>query len=252
MASKRRAAVTLPRHRATAAPAAPAAPAAQSIVVSRRSLFAVAGVAALGATGLAATGALLRRGDESPPRIAPASLDVPIAGRVKGNPAAPVTIVEYGDMQCPACAHFSLTTERELEETVIKSGLASYEFRHYAFLGKESLRAAEAVECAGEQGRFFQFRDVLYTAQRGENRGGFSDSRLKQLAQAQGLDVAQFNAAFDSGHYAERIKTQTAEAQGLGVRATPTFFINGVKLEGALPLAGFTQVIDRLGQGRAP
>jgi protein-disulfide isomerase len=246
MASKRRAAVTLPRHRATAAPAA------QSIVVSRRSLFAVAGVAALGATGLVATGALLRRGDENPAPSAPPSLDIPIAGRVKGNPAAPVTIVEYGDMQCPACAHFSLTTERELEETLIKSGQASYEFRHYAFLGKESLRAAEAVECAGEQGRFFQFRDVLYTAQRGENRGGFSDGRLKQLAEAQGLDMTLFNAAFDSGRYAERVKAQTTEGQGIGVRVTPTFFINGVKLEGALPLAGFTQMIDRLGQGRTP
>jgi protein-disulfide isomerase len=248
MASKRRAAVTLPRHRASAAPV----PAAQSTIVSRRSLFAVAGVAALGATGLVTTGVVLRGRDGDPAAVSAPSVGLPVAGRVKGNPGAPVAIVEYADMQCPACARFSLTTERELEETLFRNGRASYEFRHYAFLGKESLRAAEAVECAGEQGRFFQFRDVLYTAQRGENRGGFSDSRIKQLAEAQGLDMVQFDAAFDSGRYAERVKAQTAEAQALGVRATPTFIINGVKLEGALPLAGFMQVIDQLAQGTAP
>lgn len=248
MASKRRAAVTLPRHRATVAPAAPEA---QPIVVSRRSLFAVAGVAALGATGLVATGALLRRGDGDPAAIFPSSADVPIAGRVKGDPNAPMAIVEYGDMQCPVCARFSLTTERELEATLIKSGLASLEHRHYAFLGKESLRAAEAVEAAGEQGRFFQFRDVLYTAQRGENRGGFSDSRLKQLAQAQGLDMARFNASFDSGRFAERVKAQTAAGEARGVYATPTFIVNNdIKLNGLTSLAEFQRIADRILQGK--
>jgi protein-disulfide isomerase len=246
MASKRRAAVTLPRHHVPApSPSQPAA-------ISRRSLFAVAGVAALGTAGLIVTGTVVRnRDDDAPVTVAGADPDIQVSGRVKGNPAAPVTIVEYGDMQCPACAAFSLNTERELEATLIRDGTVSYEFRHYAFLGKESQRAAEAVECAAEQGRFYQFRDTLYMAQRGENRGGFSDSRIKQLAQAQGLDMVQFNAAFDSGRYAERVKAQTAEATAQGVRATPTFFLNGVKLEGALPLAGFKQVIEQLMQGKS-
>jgi protein-disulfide isomerase len=249
MASKRRAAVTLPRHQAHV----PAAPVTQPAPISRRSLFAVAGVAALGATGLIVTGAVIRnRSDDTPVVTTSVNPEIQLSGRVKGNPAAPVKIVEYGDMQCPACAAFSLNTERELEESLIRDGTVSYEFRHYAFLGKESLRAAEAVECAAEQGRFYQFRDTLYTAQRGENRGGFSDSRIKQLAQAQGLDMVQFNAAFDSGRYADRVKTQSAEAEAQGVRVTPTFFINGTKLEGALPLAGFKQVIGQLLQGKAP
>lgn len=247
MSTKRRAGTTLPRHRSPAAPAPAPAAAAPSGGISRRIIGLIAAVAVLGALGLVLAGTFIRD-DRSPAPVA-ASADIPVTARVKGNPAAPVTIIEYADLQCPACARFSQTVERQIEEMFIKTGIAKFEFRHFAFLGKESQRAAEASECAAEQGAFFTYRDALYAAQRGENRGAFSDNALRRIASETGLDTGSFNACFASGRNADTVKMQTADGKATGVQATPTFYVNGAKIEGLVSFDAFKQVIERAAAG---
>ncbi len=200
------------------------------------------GMAVLLALAAITLGALTRnRGVEAPPAAGTA----PVAGRVKGSATAPVTIIEYADLQCPNCALFARTTEREIERQYIETGKVRLEFRHFPFLGKESWRAAEALECAGEQGKFWQYRDALYAAQAGENRGAFSDKNLRAIADRAGLDGAALAACLDSGRYRDRVQADKLAGEAAGVEGTPTFFINGRKVVGAQPFPVFQAVIEQ-------
>jgi len=116
---------------------------------------------------------------------------------VLGSPAAKVVVVEYGDFQCPFCGKFFKTAEQQLKETYLKSGETAFLWRDFAFLGEESIRAAEAARCAGEQGKFWEYHDYLFNYIwdnyyskniNGENVGAFSDRNLKSFAAALGLD----------------------------------------------------------------
>jgi protein-disulfide isomerase len=245
MASKKK--TSLPRNTARAARpvAAPTrqhpAAATSDRGANRRPVLIVAAVAVLGAAALIAGGALLRGNGQT---TTAAASDVPVEQRTKGNASAPVALVEYADLQCPACALFSRQVEPALQEYV-KNGVLKIEFRHFAFLGEESKRAARASECAAEQNQFFRYRDSVYASQRGENRGAFSDARLKQIAVELGLDTPAFNACYDSGRHADTVKEQTDEGRRDGVRSTPTFFINGEKVEGVYPLDVYKRAIEQ-------
>ncbi len=163
---------------------------------------------------------------------------------VLGDADAPVTIIEYGDFQCPFCGKFFKETEPVLRENYIKTGKVKFIYRDFAFLGQESLDSANAARCAGEQGKFWQYHDYLYSNQNGENRGAFSKNNLKSFAAALSLDKEKFDACLDSDKYLEEIKKETKAGGEAGVQGTPANFINGVLYVGALPTATFTQVID--------
>jgi protein-disulfide isomerase len=107
-----------------------------------------------------------------------------------------------------------------------------FAFRHLAFLGDESLWAAEASECANEQGGFWEYYDKIFEEQTGENVGAFSQENLKRFAVELGLDTEQFNQCLDSGKYKAKVQQEVAEAQRLGVRGTPTLFVNGRLIDG--------------------
>jgi protein-disulfide isomerase len=200
------------------------------------------GAAVLLALAAIVLGAVTRnRGETEVPPAATA----PVEGRVKGLATAPVTIIEYADLQCPNCAMFARTTEREIERQYIATGKVRLEFRHFPFLGKESERAAEALECAGEQGKFWQYHDALFAAQAGENRGAFSDKNLRAIADRAGLDGAALAACLDSGRYRDRVRADKLAGEAVGVEGTPTFFINGRKVGGAQPFAVFQAVIEQ-------
>jgi protein-disulfide isomerase len=144
-----------------------------------------------------------------------------------GPEDAPVVVVEYGDFQCPHCRQFAIGTERQLKEDYADTGQVRFVFRHFAFIGDESLWAAEATECANEQGRFWEYHDKLFEEQGGENVGVFSPANLKGFAADLELDTEQFNQCLDSGKYEAKVKQETAEGQRNGVRGTPTVFVNG-------------------------
>jgi protein-disulfide isomerase len=122
--------------------------------------------------------------------------------------------------------------------------LVRFGYQHYAFLGPESQWAAEASECAAEQDAFWEFHDLLFDRQTGENGGAFSKGNLEQFAAGLGLDTGAFNACLDSGKYAGMVRSETAGAQSLGITGTPAFLINGRPLVGAQPFEVFEQVIE--------
>ncbi|MBI5079606.1 DsbA family protein [Candidatus Wolfebacteria bacterium] len=163
---------------------------------------------------------------------------------VLGDKNAPVTIVEYSDFQCPFCGKFFKETESVLREKYVKTGKVKFIYRDFAFLGQESIWAAEAARCAGEQGKFWQYHDYLFNNQKRENQGDFSKNNLKSFAASLGLDKEKFNACVDSEKYAALIQEETKTGGEAGVSGTPASFINGILYAGALPVATFVQIID--------
>jgi len=166
-------------------------------------------------------------------------------GQVRGQASAPVTIEEWADFQCPACGMFARNTEPQLNSTYVANGQVKIVFHDFAFLGQESNWAAEAAQCAGEQGKFWEYHDKLYASQRGENQGAFSKDNLKKFGSDLGLGPS-FAACVDSGKYAQTIRDEQKTGQGLGVKATPTLFVNGRKLEGVYSYDDMKKIIDPL------
>ena len=123
-------------------------------------------------------------------------------------------------------------------------GLVRFGYLHMAFLGPESQWAAEASECAADQDAFWDYHDLLYNRQAGENGGAFNKDNLKQFAAELELDTQVFNECLDSGKYASLVQTETGLAQSLGVRGTPAFLVNGQPLVGAQPFEVFQQIIE--------
>jgi protein-disulfide isomerase len=162
----------------------------------------------------------------------------------RGSDTAPVTIIEFSDFQCPYCGRFATETFPGIDEEYIRTGQVRVGYQHFAFLGEESRWAAEASECANEQGAFWEYHDLLFSSQSGENQGAFNQANLKQFAQGLGLDAEAFATCLDSGRYASLVTSQTQAAQQLGVRSTPTFLVNGRPVLGAQPFDVFSEYID--------
>ncbi len=169
---------------------------------------------------------------------------VPQQGARLGNPDAPVLIEEFSDFQCPFCARFFRETEARLIQEYVNPGKARFVYRHFAFIGPESVWASQAAECAANQGLFWEFHAKLFNNQAGENQGAFSVDRLKRFAQDLRMSTDLFNRCMDTNETLERVRKDTEEAQRLGVRSTPTFFINGAPLLGALPFEEFKAAIE--------
>lgn len=156
-------------------------------------------------------------------------------GRSAGDPDAPVTIEVYEDFQCPACAAFAAQTERQLMDEYVGTGKAVFIFRHFPFLepapGGESTQASNASMCAAEQGRFWDYHDMLFANQTSENRGAFSDRRLEAIAETIGLDMDAFRACFDEDRYRQEIDADELRGLDLGVNATPSIAVNGALVQ---------------------
>lgn len=166
-------------------------------------------------------------------------------GQTRGDPAAPVTIDEWADFQCPACGIFSRQTEPQIISTYVAKGQVKIVFHNFAFLGAESNWAAEAALCAGEQGKFFEFHDRLFASQAGENKGAFAKDKLKKMGTDLGLSPS-FAACVDSGKYAQSVRDEQNVGQGKGVSKTPTHFVNGKKYEGAYSFDEMKNIIEPL------
>lgn len=162
----------------------------------------------------------------------------------KGSATAQVVVEEYADFQCPACRRFFEGPARQLEEEYVSTGKIKFVFRHYAFLGQESRWAAEASECANEQGRFWDYYTKLFTEQGGENMGGFSKPNLQRFAGELGLDAARFNQCLTSGKYTASVFDDINQAASKGVRGTPTLFVNGQPVDRGSDYAVLRQAIE--------
>jgi protein-disulfide isomerase len=153
-------------------------------------------------------------------------------GTALGDPNAPVLVEVWEDFQCPACQGYSEQVEPQVTDNYVATGKARYVFRHYPFLDsnsatKESHQAANASMCANEQGRFWDYHDIVFTNWNGENQGAFSDKRLVAFSETIGLDMTKFNDCFEANRYKDQIEKDKADGEKAGVQGTPSVFVNG-------------------------
>ncbi len=169
---------------------------------------------------------------------------------VIGDPNAPVTIIEYSDFQCPFCGRFARETEPLIIQNYVVPGKVRLIYRTFGdWIGPESLRAAEAAYCAGDQGKFWEFHDVLFYNQHGENQGAFSRERINSMAKMLGLDMEAFAQCMDSHKYQQQAMQDLKDGQAAGVKGTPSFLViapDGSQqfIEGALPYERFQEAIE--------
>jgi protein-disulfide isomerase len=136
-----------------------------------------------------------------------------------------------------------------LVKQYVDTGKAQFIYKHSAFLGQESVWAAQAAECAADQGKFWEYHNLLFERQKGENQGAFNKDNLIAFGKELGLDMVRFEPCVREDQTLARVQEDTSEGQGYGVRGTPTFFINGQALVGAQPIQAFQKVIDAALQG---
>tara|TARA_Y100000310_G_scaffold344455_1_gene457302 strand:- start:1813 stop:2490 length:678 start_codon:yes stop_codon:yes gene_type:complete len=178
----------------------------------------------------------------SPPSTGDSSkvAEVTDADHIRGNVDASVTLIEYSDFQCPFCQRHIPTLEQVLEQY---EGDVRLVYRHFPLnsIHPQAQKAAEASECAGEQGQFWEYHDTLF-----ENQTALQITNLKSYAGNLGLNQSQFDSCLDSDKYASKVNGQAAEAQAAGITGTPGTFVNSELVKGAYPLATFTTIIDGL------
>ena len=159
---------------------------------------------------------------------------------VLGDDDAPITIIEFSDYECPFCTRFYLNTLPQIKSEYIDTGKVKLIYRDYPLgFHANAQKAAEAAECAGEQGKYYEMHDKLFDE--GVD-GGVSS--FKQYAKEIGLNAEEFNECLDSGEMASEVQKDFQDGQRAGVQGTPTFFINGKILKGAQPFEVFKQIIE--------
>jgi protein-disulfide isomerase len=168
----------------------------------------------------------------------PFRVEVSTDGPVRGPAEAPVTIVEFEDFQCPYCRRVQSTLDQVLVRYNGKVKLVHRDFP-LASLHPKSHDAHEAARCAGEQGKFWEFRDLLYTGV-----GQAISEQINDYAERLKLDSDAFKTCVAGGKYKAAVRKDEEEGARLGVEGTPAFFINGRAFSGAQPEANFAQIID--------
>jgi protein-disulfide isomerase len=156
----------------------------------------------------------------------------------RGPAAAPVTIFEWSDYQCPYCKgaqEVLVRLQAEFPDTV-RIAFKDFPLRSH----DRAVPAALAARCAGAQGRYWEYHDLLFVAQ-----PDFSRDELLGYARRLGLEASPFSECLDSARFQDAVLADQREGRDAGVRATPTFFINGRKIEGALPIEVFREAIEQ-------
>jgi protein-disulfide isomerase len=161
-----------------------------------------------------------------------------------GNKNAPVTVVEFGDFQCPFCRSYFQNNQPSIINEYVNNGKVKFVWKDYAFLGQESMWAAEAARCASDQNKFWEYHNYLYSHQSSENSGAFSKNNLKKFAQTLGLDSTKFNSCLDSDQYAGDIQKETQYGNSIGVGGTPASIINGTFISGAVAYSEIKAAIE--------
>ncbi len=227
----------------------------------RRRLLTIVGASVAGAV---AVGVLLivlnrREGDGGSAAIDAAGFRTPTSeidgaiprdGRMIGDPAAPIVVVEFADYQCPFCTGFGLTGLPKLLDEYVATGQVRLEYSHFIVIDAdgpdgESARAAEAAECARDQGKFWEMHELLVANSLGEYRGSFTPERLKEIGRlVDGLDQTAFGSCVDARTHRRDVIQTVAAGKAAGVSRTPTFTVNGQLVSG--DYAQLKEVIDAL------
>ncbi len=193
----------------------------------------------------------VRHGSEGPPHLGGSGPAVPATdnfrGFTLGSDSAPIEITEYSDFECPWCAAFAAVQMPVVRQQLIAAGKARWRFREFPLSShKYSRLAALAAQCAGEQGKFWEMHDQLFThhdwAQTGKDPSGVFHGFAKDI----GLDPDKYDACVQSQRYAGRIEASYQEGEARDVQATPTFFVDGRKFRGNPTSDAFKALVDSL------
>jgi protein-disulfide isomerase len=178
----------------------------------------------------------LRKDNKVAVKLSEPRKTVDAKGPSRGPSNAPVTVVEFSDFQCPYCGRARDTIEQMMQEYAGKVRLV---FREFPLdFHKNAKKAAEAALCANDQGKFWEYHDLLF-----KNQQKLEVPQLKEHASATGLDSAKFTGCLDSGQHTKDVEADMAAGQKLGVPGTPTVFVNGILLSSA-SMDEFKRVID--------
>ncbi|MDX6653678.1 MAG: hypothetical protein QOH18_379 [Solirubrobacterales bacterium] len=177
---------------------------------------------------------------------------IPQNGNVLGKTSAPVTLYEYGDLQCPICKEYSEEILPEIIENQVKKGEVKIVYRDFIIISEESIPAGEAALAAGEQGKGWSFIELFYRNQ-GEERSGYvTDEFIEGIAEGAGVpDMAKFNEERKSGKFKKKVEATTEQASKFGFTGTPSFAVEGPSSNGIelLNTPGSTEaIVERLEQ----
>ncbi|MBW2972808.1 DsbA family protein [Candidatus Woesearchaeota archaeon] len=158
-----------------------------------------------------------------------------------GEEDAEITMVIYDDFQCPFCARFEQQAWLEIKEKYIDTGKAKFYYKHFPLgFHSHAQLAAEASECAHDQGKFWEYHDLMF-----ENQADINEEQMKTWAEELELDMDDFNSCLDTHKYAEKVKLSMAEGQKVGVKGTPSVLVEDELVVGAQPFDNFKKVIDK-------
>ena len=161
-----------------------------------------------------------------------------------GRAGAPVTIVEFGDYQCPSCGAFARGTEPALIRKFVDTGVVRLVWRDFPWIDQQSMAAAVAARAAGLQGKFWPYHDYLFAHQFASERSGLvTGAYLRSVARRLGLNMPMFNRDVAGPALTAAVRADDTFGQQLGVPGTPAFLINGKPFFGAQPLAAFEKAI---------
>jgi len=204
------------------------------------------------AIAAAAIGSSATRGitESTDTRVVVQGVDLTGVGYDRGDPNAPIVIVELSDFGCPYCAKHALETLPLLESEYVEQGKVFYKYVPFVLgMFPNADRAVRAAECAGRQGRFWQMHDSVYANQNGWKRGSEPDAVLQRVGYAVAPDTAAWMACYTSNVTDSRTRAANDRAGRLRVRATPTMFVNGQIVQGALPMDVFREGLDAMLRG---
>lgn len=179
-------------------------------------------------------------GNNNPSKPTKINFTIKDSDHLRGNKKAPITIVEYSDFQCPYCAKFHETLNKVMKNY---DGKVKWVYRHFPLtkLHPHAVAAAQASECASEQGKFWEYADELYA-----NQASINKDYLKKAAEDIGLNTNKFNTCIDSGKYKDKVQADLKAGENYGVSGTPGSFLNGEELGGAAPYEKLKAKIDNL------
>jgi protein-disulfide isomerase len=183
-------------------------------------LAALAAIAVVVAVTIAGPGSSSNKGGGSPAATESALKGIPQSGITLGSPRAPVTMVEFADLQCPFCADYQRDVFPTILKRYVRTGKVRLELRLLRFIGPDSDRLARAAVAAGGQNRMWQFVDLAYQRQGRENSGYATDDFINSLAGGAGLDKIDAGAAAE-----QQVNRNEQIARTLGIDSTPSFLI---------------------------
>lgn len=174
-----------------------------------------------------------RRKPAPPPVVAPvAAATDGFRGYTLGVESAPIEVTEYSDFECPFCASFATVQMPVIREQLIAAGKLRWRYRDFPLpTHRYSRFAALVAQCAGEQGKFWEMHDQLFEHHQWAQTGNDPRSLFRDFARAVGLDLDKYDACVDGQRYAGRIEASVQEGEAVGVRGTPSFYVNGRPFE---------------------